>query len=144
MNDAAKVRPDVRQGRRGVTRSPRCAGCSRPLASAPQAVMEEFSDVVLAYGHSDEFSLVLRKQSSLYERRARCETGAARWPRRVAHASLARARSKLTSVLVSLFTATYVMRWGEHFPDTPLQRAPAFDARAVRCPVSVSLGRCSF
>ena len=31
-----------------------------------------------------------------------------------------------------MFAATYVMRWREHFPDTQLQRAPAFDARAVR------------
>ena len=40
--------------------------------------------------------------------------------------------SKLTSVIVSLFAATYVMGWSEHFPDTRLQKAPAFDARAVR------------
>ena len=36
-----------------------------------QAVMEELSDIVLAYGQSDEFSFVLRKHTGLYERRAR-------------------------------------------------------------------------
>jgi len=34
-------------------------------------VLEEFADVVLAFGHSDEFSFVLRKHTTLYERRAR-------------------------------------------------------------------------
>lgn len=34
-------------------------------------MLEELSDVVLAYGNSDEFSFVLRKQSTLYDRRAR-------------------------------------------------------------------------
>ena len=33
--------------------------------------MEELSDIVLAYGQSDEFSFVLRKHTGLYERRAR-------------------------------------------------------------------------
>jgi tRNA(His) guanylyltransferase len=82
------------------------------------AVLEEFPDVVCAYGHSDEYSFVLRKQSSLYDRRA----------------------SKLTSVIVSLFTANYVMRWAEHLgPETPLQRPPAFDARAVLYPSDQTL-----
>ena len=39
-----------------------------------QAVLEELPDVILAYGHSDEFSFVLKKHSELYERRARCDT----------------------------------------------------------------------
>ena len=33
--------------------------------------MEELSDIVLAYGQSDEYSFVLRKHSRLYDRRAR-------------------------------------------------------------------------
>ena len=98
--------------------------------------------MVLAYGQSDEFSFVLRKFSTLYERRARrvqssCvlrRRGFVCTPRRT-HARAVR-RSKLTSVIVSLFASTYVMRWREHLPDTPLQYAPAFDARAVRCAAS--------
>jgi tRNA(His) guanylyltransferase len=46
--------------------------------------------------------------------------------------SLSTLGSKLTSVIVSLFAATYVLRWAEHLPGTTLQSAPAFDARAVR------------
>ena len=93
--------------------------------------------MALAYGQSDEYSFVVRKLSQLYERRARRARGA--FSQRcdasphVLTGALARARrSKLTSVMVSLFTAHYVMRWGEHMGDTPLRCAPAFDARAVR------------
>ena len=32
----------------------------------PQAVMQEFPDIVIAYGESDEYSFVLRKSSVLY------------------------------------------------------------------------------
>lgn len=37
-----------------------------------QKVMEQFVDAVIAYGESDEFSFVLRRESDLYSRRARC------------------------------------------------------------------------
>ena len=97
---------------------PNDARALRLMNAAASAVLDEFPDVVLGYGHSDEFSFVLRKQSTLYDRRA----------------------SKLTSVLVSLFTAHYVMRWAEFMgPDTALQRAPAFDARAVLYPSDQTL-----
>ena len=42
--------------------------------------------------------------------------------------------SKLTSVLVSLFAANYVLHWPAHMTGTPLLSAPAFDARAVCYP----------
>ncbi len=35
------------------------------------AVMKEFSDLVLAYGQSDEFSFVLKRETNLFSRRAR-------------------------------------------------------------------------
>ena len=69
MNEAAQVsRVGHRQGtftRGGPPLTPLCT------LSSLQAVLEELSDVVLAYGNSDEFSFVLRKQSTLYDRRAR-------------------------------------------------------------------------
>ncbi len=46
------------------------------VVSLCQAVLEELPDVVLAYGQSDEFSFVVRKLSTLYERRARCALAA--------------------------------------------------------------------
>ncbi|KAH9030815.1 tRNAHis guanylyltransferase [Lactarius hengduanensis] len=76
------------------------------------AVMREYPDVVLAYGESDEYSFLLRKSTKLYNRR----------------------QSKITSLLCSLFTSTYVMLWPQCFPDTPLRYAPSFDARIVLYP----------
>lgn len=76
------------------------------------AVVEDLADVVFAYGVSDEYSFVLRKTSTLYQRRA----------------------SKLISVICSLFASSYVMNWGKYFPETKLQYAPAFDGRAVCYP----------
>ena len=35
------------------------------------SVMREFSDIVLAYGQSDEYSFVLRRDTTLFSRRAR-------------------------------------------------------------------------
>jgi tRNA(His) guanylyltransferase len=93
--------------------------------------MGELSDIVLAYGQSDEYSFVLRKHSRLYERRARHERCTARG--RAALRRCRAARSKLISVIVSLFTSHYVMRWPAHFDAaSPLRSAPAFDGRVVR------------
>lgn len=84
----------------------------RLMDAAAVAVVREFADVRLAYGESDEYSFVFSKACKLYSRRA----------------------SKLTSLVVSLFSATYVRRWAAFFPDTELQRTPIFDARAVCYP----------
>lgn len=84
---------------------------------AATAVMAEMPDVVLAYGASDEFSFVFRRDTNLYERRA----------------------SKLTSVVVSLFAAAYVFNWPLLFPSKPLLFPPSFDARAVAYPSAAVL-----
>ncbi|GFR47389.1 hypothetical protein Agub_g9105 [Astrephomene gubernaculifera] len=76
-------------------------------------VMNEFPDVRLAYGESDEYSFVLGRDTDMYGRRA----------------------SKIVSLLVSCFTATYVARWSAHLPDTPLRATPMFDGRAVCYPL---------
>ena len=34
-------------------------------------VMREFSDIVLAYGQSDEYSFILKRDTTLFSRRAR-------------------------------------------------------------------------
>ncbi|KAI5066173.1 hypothetical protein GOP47_0018797 [Adiantum capillus-veneris] len=77
-----------------------------------KAVMEDLPDIVFAYGVSDEYSFVIRKESTLYGRRS----------------------SKLVSVIVSLFAASYVFKWQTFFPDKKLQYPPAFDGRAVCYP----------
>ncbi|MCO5597441.1 hypothetical protein L7F22_051519 [Adiantum nelumboides] len=77
-----------------------------------KAVMEDLPDIVFAYGVSDEYSFVIRRESNLYKRRA----------------------SKLVSIIVSLFAATYVFKWQTHFSDKQLQYPPAFDGRAICYP----------
>ncbi|KAJ3516523.1 hypothetical protein NLJ89_g1069 [Agrocybe chaxingu] len=79
---------------------------------AAKAVMEEYPDIVLAFGESDEFSFLLRKSTTLYNRR----------------------QSKIVSTLTSLFTSCYVFHWPKYFPDTPLQYPPSFDGRIVLYP----------
>ncbi|KAJ7548619.1 hypothetical protein O6H91_07G019600 [Diphasiastrum complanatum] len=89
----------------------------RLMNECAKAVMEDISDIVFAYGVSDEYSFVFRKTSSLYERRS----------------------SKLMSILASLFASTYVMKWSQFFPDKKLQYAPCFDGRAVCYPTEAIL-----
>lgn len=76
--------------------------------------VREIKDVVLAYGESDEYSFVLRKETSLFNRR----------------------ESKLVSTFVSTFTSNYVFLWNKFFPDLPLdlKHLPTFDGRAVVYP----------
>jgi tRNA(His) guanylyltransferase len=76
------------------------------------AVMDEFKDIVLAYGQSDEFSFVFHKDTTLYGRR----------------------EAKIMTNVCSLFTATYVLHWPRFFDTIPLQYAPSFDSRCVCYP----------
>ncbi|KAG6397436.1 hypothetical protein SASPL_143603 [Salvia splendens] len=78
------------------------------------AVLEEFRDVVFAYGVSDEYSFVLKKDSQLYQRCA----------------------SEIVSSVVSFFSSTYTMRWNEFFPQKEMKHLPYFDGRAVCYPSS--------
>ncbi|RHY43527.1 hypothetical protein DYB38_010198, partial [Aphanomyces astaci] len=74
-----------------------------------KAVMQEFGDIFLAYGQSDEYSLVftVRKTTNVYNRRS----------------------TKLASTVGSLFTSAFVFHWPEYFKSTPLTYPPSFDAR---------------
>lgn len=110
----------VRVDGRGFTRFAKTHDFEKPndeqalllMNECAKAVFEDFPDVVFAYGVSDEFSFVLRKTSTLFQRRS----------------------SKLVSVIATLFTATYVMKWTQFFPGKDLQYAPSFDGRAVCYP----------
>ncbi|KAF7327286.1 Histidine tRNA guanylyltransferase [Mycena kentingensis (nom. inval.)] len=82
------------------------------LDHAASDLMEHFPDIVLAFGESDEFSFLLRKSSSLYNRR----------------------HAKILSTLTSHFTAFVNFRWTTYFPDTPLQYPPTFDGRIIVYP----------
>ena len=41
------------------------------MSKAAETVMEEFKDIVIAYGQSDEYSFIFRKNTNVYNRRAR-------------------------------------------------------------------------
>eukprot|EP01068_Selenidium_serpulae_P010725 Selendium_serpulae@DN5518_c0_g1_i2.p2 len=101
-------------------------------------VMADFPDAFIAYGQSDEYSFVFRKETQLWNRRS----------------------SKIMSAVVSLFSSSFVMHWheyfgsnmspavlenhkeddngeareAEHVAGTALTKAPTFDARVVCYP----------
>ena len=79
---------------------------------AAKAVMMEFQDIFLSYGQSDEFSFCFQKNTTLYGRR----------------------EAKISTNLVSLFTAAYVAGWPLFFGDRKLEYLPSFDARCVLYP----------
>ncbi|KAI8900664.1 tRNAHis guanylyltransferase-domain-containing protein [Globomyces pollinis-pini] len=81
---------------------------------AAKSVMEEFMDISLAYGQSDEYSFLFKRDTTLFNRRS----------------------DKIISNLVSLFTASFVQNWNVYFPDSPLQSLPCFDARCVLYPTN--------
>ncbi|ESO97020.1 hypothetical protein LOTGIDRAFT_115350 [Lottia gigantea] len=82
------------------------------MCRAAQTVLEDFKDIVLAYGQSDEFSFVFKKDTSVYNRR----------------------NSKIVSNVVSLFTSAFVMFWPRFFSTQDLQYPPSFDSRIVLYP----------
>jgi len=81
------------------------------MSKAASEVCKSVPGFILAYGQSDEYSLVLHKDSDLYSRRLQ----------------------KIVSTVVAQFAAAFVMYWRDWF-DFPLSRTPSFDARAVLYP----------
>jgi tRNA(His) guanylyltransferase len=79
--------------------------------------MNEFPDIRIAFGESDEFSFVFHKWTTLYGRRA----------------------SKLISLVSSAFTGNYIRKWPTYFQDVPLQCTPLFDGRAICYPSDQNL-----
>eukprot|EP00158_Paraphelidium_tribonemae_P008748 Partr_v1_DN28669_c0_g1_i3_m50117 putative tRNA-histidine guanylyltransferase 1-like (S. cerevisiae) len=88
------------------------------MNAAARHVLESLQDIMLAYGQSDEYSFVLKKDSTLYQRRA----------------------SKLTTAIVSLFSSAFVFKWRDFFSDEDkLKYPPSFDGRAVCYPSEKNL-----
>ncbi|XP_029680661.1 probable tRNA(His) guanylyltransferase isoform X1 [Formica exsecta] len=80
-------------------------------------VMEDFKEIILGFGQSDEYSFVFRKDTELYKRRA----------------------SKLLSNVNSLFASAYVYYWPRIFRGKELYYPPSFDARIVLYPTDKNL-----
>ncbi|KAI0784534.1 tRNAHis guanylyltransferase [Abortiporus biennis] len=81
---------------------------------AAQDVMNEFKDIVLAFGESDEYSFLFKKATAVYNRR----------------------HAKILTTLTSLFTSSYVFNWQKYIPDVALKYPPTFDGRVVLYPTS--------
>ncbi|EKM48545.1 uncharacterized protein PHACADRAFT_202682 [Phanerochaete carnosa HHB-10118-sp] len=75
-------------------------------------VMNEFKDIMLAFGESDEYSFLFRKSTALYNRR----------------------QAKILTTVVSLFTSSYVFNWPRYFHSLSLKYPPSFDGRIVLYP----------
>lgn len=84
---------------------------------AAMNVMKEFNEIVIAFGQSDEYSLVFHKTASIYNRRG----------------------SKILTCVNSLFTSSYVFYWSEFFGNKKLLYPPSFDARIVLYPSDQNL-----
>ncbi|XP_015516976.1 probable tRNA(His) guanylyltransferase [Neodiprion pinetum] len=84
---------------------------------AAVTVMDDFREIVLSYGQSDEYSFVFRKDTQLFKRRG----------------------SKLMSNVNSLFTSAYVYHWPRFFRGRELHYPPSFDARVVLYPTDKNL-----
>lgn len=87
------------------------------MTRSAQCVMEEYKDIVLSYGQSDEYSFVFKKNTSVFNRRG----------------------SKIMSNIVSYFTSCYVFYWTRFFNVQPLQYPPSFDSRVVLYPSDKNL-----
>ena len=63
------------------------------MTACARQVLKDLPDILLAYGQSDEYSFVVRKDTGLYSRRS----------------------SKIMTNVVSLFAASYVHFWKDFF-----------------------------
>ncbi|KAH9945404.1 tRNAHis guanylyltransferase [Epithele typhae] len=79
---------------------------------AARDIMDEFKDIVLAFGESDEYSFLFRRSASVYNRR----------------------EAKILTTVVSLFTSSYVFHWPKYLPAQPLKYCPSFDGRITLYP----------
>ena len=111
----------VRVDGRGFTKFCGLLGLEKPndvrglklMNKAAKEVMANFTEIVLAYGQSDEFSFVFKKSAKLFNRR----------------------EDKILSCLISLFSSSYVFHFRKYFPEGfKLPSIPSFDARIVLYP----------
>lgn len=88
-----------------------CRGLSL-MNKCAEVVMNQFRDISISYGESDEYSFVFKRTTTQFSRR----------------------KSKLMTNIVSLFSSAFVFHWSDFFQNTKLQYPPMFDARTVVYP----------
>ncbi|KAI5960761.1 THG1 [Candida pseudojiufengensis] len=84
------------------------------MNDAAHKIMEKYSDILMAYGDSDEYSFLLRRKCELYERR----------------------EMKLCTLFASLMSTYYMFYWNQYHPNRPIvwNMIPTFDGRAIVYP----------
>lgn len=82
------------------------------MNKAAEIIVQTFPEVWMAYGESDEYSFVLRKNSTLYNRRS----------------------EKIATTFASCFAAAYTMFFKDFFPGQELKAIPMFDGRCICYP----------
>lgn len=83
--------------------------CINTMNAAARQTCLKFTNIVLAYGQSDEYSFVISPESQFFNRRLQ----------------------KIVSTVGSFFTSAFVMSWSF---EKRLQYPPSFDCRAVCYP----------
>ena len=81
------------------------------------SVMEEFTEIFMSYGQSDEFSFVFERNAEVFNRRS----------------------EKILSCVVSRFSAAYTFYWNTIFPSVQLKFPPCFDGRTILYPSYTNL-----
>lgn len=87
------------------------------MSRSAAAVMEEIREIVLAYGQSDEYTFVFRKDTTLFNRRT----------------------EKILTIVNSLFSAAFVFYWKNFFGFTNMLYPPAFEGHVYLFPSELNL-----
>jgi tRNA(His) guanylyltransferase len=93
-------------------------------------VVDTFNEIFLAYGQSDEYSFVFRREANVYNRRSE---------------KILTCKNKfkyfliINTDVVSAFTSAYVFNWNKCFKDVELKYPPTFDGRIILYPTLTNL-----
>lgn len=115
----------VRLDGKGFSRFTEIHGFDKPndvralelMNRAAAKVMEELQDICLAFGQSDEYSFIFKKDTSIFKR----------------------SRDSISTIVNSLFTSSYVYFWKDYFGYVSLLKPPSFDSRVVVYPSDIDL-----
>lgn len=94
--------------------------------------MNEFKDICLAFGESDEYRCLSRLFQSCYTSLI-CTYS---FLFRRSTALYNRRQAKILTTVTSLFTSSYVYNWQKYLPNKELKYPPSFDGRIVIYPSS--------
>ena len=87
------------------------------MNKAAEDVIKAFPEIWIAYGQSDEYSFVLRKNTELYNRRS----------------------EKIMTCIVSTFSSSFTMNFCQFFNNQKLLQIPIFDSRCICYPSDKNL-----